>query len=301
MTRNAAGENILCARLAARFEKRGVNNPAVIRKVSLHKANELAKKQAESSGKAAKSKRVTPGFASAKLRIAGREYRRSGYESFEAECHEFIPDGGNFGLAFAKGCRIREKAARFNEAAYERRHPSVVARARAEEEKSKKASRKTLSEAVKEKFSSAFANKADKRAEEGERFVKRSGLPRGVVAAIMLCTVLVLVVVYTYSSYTQVVTDGKRLKEEKMELLAERDHLKNLIELRDDLRDIEDYATNTIGMVKSDLVETRYVSIAGGERIEVIRGEESGESGGFFSNILSAMGSNWDRLLDYIG
>lgn len=237
---------------------------------------------------------IEPGFTSAKRRIAGREYERRAYESFEAEKHFFVPDGGKFGLAFEKGAAIRRRAASFNVEAYERRHPKSE-----KAEKNKKAeAKRSFSTVLSEKLSAALPRRSDAAPESNERFVKRSPLPKGAVVAVLICTVLLMVVLYTYSSYTQVVADGKALQAERTTLINERSRLVNMLEMRDDVREIEDYATNTIGMVKSDLVETRHVSIAGGERIEVIRAEGTEEDGGLFSTILSAMGTNWQGLFD---
>jgi len=298
MTREISGADMLCERLKARFEHRGVKNPAVINRVSLQKEKGKAQKTARAAHmakeKALRTSRIEPGFTSAKKRLPGKDYRRHEYESFDAERHDFIPDGGRFGLAFEKGARIRRRAESFNAAYYERRNPDAVRK------KTVKTDRKSFGSVLAEKIKSLIPKKSDKSAEREERTVDRTPIPKGVVAAILLCTVLLMVVLYTYASYTQVVADGKALQSEKIGLMVERDRLVNLLEVRDDVREIEDYATNTIGMVKSDLVETRYVSIAGGERIEVVKADEPEENSGFFSTILSAMGTNWERLLEYI-
>ncbi|MBQ7669906.1 MAG: hypothetical protein IJS45_04195 [Clostridia bacterium] len=298
MPRDDVQTNELCEKLRARFENRGINNPQVKNKISLHKEHTKAMRSARARREAMEEKyrasRIEPGFTSAKRRIPGREYERRAYESFEAEKHYFVPDGGNFGLAFEKGAAIRRRAAAFNVEAYERRHPKNET----VKETKKEPSKKTFASVLSEKISASLPRKSDGAPESNERYVRKSPLPKGVVAAVLICTVLLMVVLYTYSSYTQVVADGKALQAERTELLSERSRLVNMLEMRDDVREIEDYATNTIGMVKSDLVETRHVSIAGGERIEVIRAEGTEEEGGLFSTIMSAMGTNWQGLFD---
>ncbi len=301
MTNGAVGNDMLCEKLRARFEYRGVNNPAVKNRVSLQKENEKKRKIAiaenEKRAKEYRDSRIEPGFTSAKQRLPGREYSRRVIDSFEAERHDFIPDGGRFGLAFEKGAAIRSRAEAFNVKAYERRNPSVVKRSK--KEAAKTAPKKSFKSVMGEKIASLMPKREDTKPEDGERVIKRNPIPKGVVAGILVCTVLVMIVIYTFATYTQVVSDGKALENERTALMVERGRLINLLEVRDDVREIEDYATNTIGMVKSDLVESRYVSIAGGERIEVIKADEP-EEGGFFSNILSAMGTNWDKLLEYL-
>ncbi len=291
---------ILCERLKAKFENRGVNNPYVQNRVSLMKEKEKVDRAVRAEREMKKKtepKKIEPGFTSAKRRLAGREYRRRVYESFDAEQHVFIPDGGRFGLAYEKGAAIRRRAASFNARAYEARHPGVVVVRKPKKEI--KASRRSFKEVMRDRIASMIPSKPDSARDTGEKIVKKMPVPKGVVAAVLLCTMLLLAVLYTYSSYTQIVADGKALQAERVELLEERSHLNNLLEVRDDVREIEDYATNTIGMVKSDLVETRHVSIAGGERVEVIKADGT-EEGGLFSTVLSAVSTNWERLMEYL-
>lgn len=73
----------------------------------------------------------------------------------------------------------------------------------------------------------------------------------------------------------------------------------NLIGVKDDIREIEEYALNEIGMVKSDYVQSATVSVAGGEHIDVIDAGEA-EDANFFSTLLSAMSGRLDALKDYI-
>ena len=296
-----ASNNSLYERLSARFEHRGVKNPAVIRNVSLEKervrserANDNRKKDVK-----ARDRKIEPGFTSAKKRLIGRDYRRHDYESFAPEKHDFVPDGGTFERAFKTGTRIRARAAAFNPAAYERRNPEAVRRERKQNHNITKVEKTPFKEVLKDRFKAIVPRRADVKAAPDERIVKRASIPKGIVASILLCTVLLMFVLYTYASYTEAVTEGKKLQNERVVLLLERERLENLLELRDDVRDIEDYAVNTLGMVKSDLVETRYVKIAGGERIEVVKADEPEEGGGFFATILSVMGTNWERLMEY--
>ena len=293
---------VLCERLKARFENRGVNNPDVQSRVSLMKEKEKVDRRIRAQREAKKKsapKKIEPGFTSAKRRLSGSEYRRHVYDSFDAEEHFFVPDNGRFGLAYEKARVIRRRAASFDRRAYEVRHPGAVKIVK-KPKVEVKASRRSFKEVMGERIASMIPTRPESAREAGEKIVKRSPIPKGAVAAILLCTLLLLAVLYTYSSYTQIVADGKALQAEKVELLEEKSRLSGLLEVRDDVREIESYATNTIGMVKSDLVETRHISIAGGERVEVIRANGGEEQGGLFSTVLSAVSTNWERLMDYL-
>lgn len=137
--------------------------------------------------------------------------------------------------------------------------------------------------------------------ELNEKKVSSVPMSKSFIASVLLCTVMLMVVLFTYSSYTQLNNNVELLENEKQTLIAEQEQLESLLAVRDDIREIEDYATNVIGMVKSDYVETRYVSVADGERIEVISAQDEEEdAGNLFSTLLSAMGGNWERVLEYI-
>ncbi|MBR6917279.1 MAG: hypothetical protein IKN38_03760 [Clostridia bacterium] len=302
MTRNySTNENSLCEVLKQNFENRGVNNPNVINKVSLYKEKQLMQRRAEARRELAEknakaSDKVTPGLISAKHRMPGREYRRPRIDSFRYENDGFIAEGG-LAETYERASSIRERASKFDPAAYERRRHIVK---EAKDRKAEPKKKKSFGEVLSQKLYEKRLERAEASRESFEKVVKKKSIPKGLVASILVCTLLLMVVLYTYSTYTETVARGKALQNEKIELQLERDRVQSLYELRDDVREIEDYAVNTIGMVKSDLVETRYVSIAGGERIEVIRAEEPEEGEGFFSTFLSAIGTNWERLMDYI-
>ncbi|MBQ7714961.1 MAG: hypothetical protein IJT70_03720 [Clostridia bacterium] len=299
MTANQTTANVLCERLSERFANRGIKNPDVIERVSREKDKSRASKSANVNHKAkAKVARRTilePGYTSAKMMMPGSAYRRAPGNGSGTKEVAYVPDGGKFGTAFVMGAGIRARAERFDPYEYERRNRIVPSSGKAEKKK-----KRTLGKAMKEEFKKKLKDRTTDIDTFNEKVVKKSPLPKGIIAAILLCTVMLLVVIYTYSSYAQVTSEGTALQSRKTELLVERDRLHNLLELRDDIREIEDYAVNNIGMVKSDLVETRYVSIAGGERIEVVRSEQPEESGGIFATLLNAMGGSWERLLEYL-
>ncbi len=138
--------------------------------------------------------------------------------------------------------------------------------------------------------------------DEEERVARRDLKSRFSIRAV-ICIVFVLgafmLVLQANSSYSRALTEVRNLREEQTELTAERDRLVNLIGVKDDIREIEEYALNEIGMVKSDYVQSATVSVAGGEHIDVIDAGEA-EDANFFSTLLSAMNGRLDALKDYI-
>ena len=68
---------------------------------------------------------------------------------------------------------------------------------------------------------------------------------------------------------------------------------------KNDIRVIEQIATEEIGMVKSNRVESKYISVAAGERVALPEAAAEEESG-VFTTLLSAAGSNWEKIMEYI-
>lgn len=161
-------------------------------------------------------------------------------------------------------------------------------------------------EKVKEKksFSSAFSEyvydlvKKDDDENEG-KVVHNSVFSLRFIACIVFVTVAFMLVLSANSAYSRELAEVKELRDEQTVLLAEKDRLVNLLSIKDDIREIEDYAVNEIGMVKSDYVEARTVSVAGGEHIDVINADVE-ENANIFSTLLSALGSNLETIKDYV-
>lgn len=308
---NSSAENeLLCRKLTLKYRARfnaAIQNAAAIekrRKENIRLAAEKkanAKKASVKAAKAAKaSKKFLPGLISAKNSAHEPTFKNGA----------FVPNNGKFTYAYARGANLRAYAADFDRELYERFMPAD-ARCRdgaydgAEEARTRKKTSRRAARKEKKRISKAAEGYKCARREETdapeERRVRTAPISKAFVAALALCTALITVMIYTYSSYSQISATVSDLRSEEEVLTVERDRLKGRIELRDDIRVIEDRAVNEIGMVQSDYVEKRYVSIAGGERIDVISNDSGEESASFFSTLLSAMGGQFERFLeDYI-
>lgn len=292
MTRqNTSGSEILCQNLTYKYRNRidsAIANAEMIEKRRKEDSlrREKARKAENAKKKAGAKVKFTPGLASAKRAV--RE------PSFDGA---FASDG-RFTYAYSRGAEVRANTAGFDRELYRMCRPEVTREKRIDTEvKTKKSKTK--------KIISAVSRENKRRREETpaptERRVRTAPISKAFIAGILICTVLLIVVLNTYASYSQVSADVNDLKSVKAELTVERDRLKGRLEIRDDIKVIENTAVNEIGMVQSDYVEKRYVSIAGGERIEVISNEGTeGEDANFFSTLLSAMSGQFERILDYI-
>lgn len=263
MTNQYTGSNQLCDKLRYKFKDRGINKIAAVNSSApRNNTRQGAKKTVQKTTQRPVSK-VAPQI------------------NFD----------GKYSVAYARGMGIKMRAERFNSEAYERRHGIS-------KNQSTLTVKKSFTDVVKERVSKIFSR--DNLVVDGERKVKSKPVPKGFVASLLLCTVLLLVVISTYASYTEANAELRELQDEQTLLLEERDKVANLLSVRDDIREIEIYATEEIGMVKSDYVETRHVSVAGGERMEIIEVPEEETPDNLFSTLLSAMGGYRERILEYI-
>lgn len=132
-----------------------------------------------------------------------------------------------------------------------------------------------------------------------EHRTKRTPVPFATCALLAICTIMVMVVVYSFSQiheYSSLIND---YKSQQKELARQATDLEIALEERDDIRNIEKTATEDIGMVSSDMVQSRFVSVATPDRVEVVKSEE--DSGGAFSSLLSVLGEKLGWVGDYFG
>lgn len=195
-----------------------------------------------------------------------------------------------YGSLMNKYAGLRAYAGKFNEKAYLYYNPEAESNKKVIKEK------KSFGVSMKERFKSLFGK--DEEENEG-KVIHNNKFSKKFVAGLVAVTAVLLMVLYTSSVYSSALSEVKTLRDEQTELIAERDRLVNLLGVMDNIREIEDYAVNEIGMVKSDCVEKRSISIAGGEHIEVIDATDE-EDTNLFSTLLSAMGGNLELIKDYI-
>ena len=132
-----------------------------------------------------------------------------------------------------------------------------------------------------------------------EHRTKRTPVPFATCALLAICTIMVMVVVYSFSQIHEYSSLINSYKSQQKELARQAADLEIALEERDDIRAIEKAATENIGMVSSDVVQSKFVSVATPDRVEVV---ESGEdSGGGFSSLLSILGEKLGWVGDYFG
>ncbi len=151
---------------------------------------------------------------------------------------------------------------------------------------------------------SAAAAARDKKAKTRyeEVRVARSPFPFAALITATIFTVILLAVMFAFVQNYELSGEISKLEAERDTLTRQEQILQLQLEQRDDIRVIEDIAVNKIGMVKNDLVENRFVSVSGGNRVELSAPlqEEEEENSNVFSGMLSAIGENFAKLREYI-
>jgi len=132
----------------------------------------------------------------------------------------------------------------------------------------------------------------------------RAPFPFAAVTMLSVFTVMLLVLLFSFAQNYELTSEISTLQNDARALQQLEKDLSVQLEERDDIRVIENIAVNELGMVKNDLVESRFVSVSGGDRIELNENrpeeENANKKSGFFSTMLSAIGENFDRLMEYI-
>ena len=132
-----------------------------------------------------------------------------------------------------------------------------------------------------------------------EKKIKKNEFPLGVIVAVVICALLFMLVVYC-SMQKAIVEDEISKLESKVTALNNTEKALTIqLEMRDDLREIEKYAIETIGMVKKENVQTKYITTVGEEKSVFLdyADEEETKSG---SAILSMFGNKLSEFVEYI-
>lgn len=128
--------------------------------------------------------------------------------------------------------------------------------------------------------------------------------PMATVSLLAIFTVMIMVIIVSFAQNYELNSDIAALEAQAQALAQSERELALALEERDDIRVIEDIAINRIGMVRGNLVESRFVSVSGGDRIVLNTTEQNADApkGGYglFSTMLSAIGENLDKLREYV-
>ncbi len=167
------------------------------------------------------------------------------------------------------------------------------ARARAE----MRAFEKSRAKAARAK-AKAEARRAEAELRGREIAVEKVKLPFWFIFGVVMSFVLLMGVVFSFSSVTESNAKLSSLKSEIASVENESGKLRLALAEKNDLNVIEQLATHEYNMVKEGSVQRKYISVSSGDRIVLEDTEtEGGES--FFGAMLSSASSAFDGILDY--
>lgn len=122
--------------------------------------------------------------------------------------------------------------------------------------------------------------------------------PIGAVVIVTICTLLLMFTVLSYVQINEYTIEVASLKGELSDLIEERKELELSLEEKNDMLMIEEKA-NELGMVKSDQLTKKHISLDQEDKIEVVE-TEPGEDMTVVSSVMSAIAYNFKGLWEYM-
>lgn len=139
------------------------------------------------------------------------------------------------------------------------------------------------------------AQQSINRTGEPERYVRSSHLPVSVFAAIIVCFIMMMFMIYGGVMVRGVMSDISDLESESASLAERERELSLELEVKNDLRVIEEIAVNDLGMIKKDFITKNYITMGNEDSIEVYAKGDANKPDSS-STLLSAIG----RFMEYL-
>lgn len=128
----------------------------------------------------------------------------------------------------------------------------------------------------------------------------RYSFPAAIIMTALAFTVLIFAIVTTSVRISEITTENSALQRTYDSLVSEENKLRMELEIRDDLRTVENLAKNEYGMVKQDQVERYYLRTYNADKIELIE-EKAAEKTSILDKISGVFGAIGGRILSFFG
>lgn len=140
---------------------------------------------------------------------------------------------------------------------------------------------------------------ARKKAAAGDRTteyeLKRTRLPVALIVLTLVGVLIIFTLVESLAEVYQTSTDIARMKETRDALKETAEALELKLDEKNDVRTIREIAVGELGMADEDSMQRRFISVSGGERIELLETEDdSPQAGGV---LFSSLGEFVNRFL----
>ena len=116
---------------------------------------------------------------------------------------------------------------------------------------------------------------------------------------LVIGTMMIMSIVLSFSEIYQTTSEIAQLENTLAALQDQAAELELELEEKNDIRVIEQIATEKLGMVKEDSVQRKYISLSDGERIDIIEDENAEEETAAPGVLLSSIWSSLGNLFDY--
>ena len=113
-------------------------------------------------------------------------------------------------------------------------------------------------------------------------------LPTAMLLCMMVCTMMILSVVWGSAMVGRAAEEVDALESQVAELANAERELSRALDQKNDLRTIERIAVDELGMIGTDLITKKYISVSGIDVIEAFDSEDKESVG--LSTLLSAIG-----------
>lgn len=123
--------------------------------------------------------------------------------------------------------------------------------------------------------------------------------PVSAVVIVTICTLLLMFTVVSYVQINEYTIEVASLRGELSDLVAEGNDLDVKLEQKNDMLEIERIAIEEYGMVKSDQLTKKHISLDQEDKIEVVE-TEPGEDMTVVSSVMSAIAANFQGLWEYM-
>lgn len=226
---------------------------------------------------------------------------RNGYANKQSVRHMVEPNSRNLPQTAPVRQMTRDEAISRSRSAERRRREAL--------QRQEEARRLTLET---QKRASAAAKRAARKARKAQADLYRElrnlntiktdsryTFPLAIIMTALAFTMLILAIVTTSVQISEVTTENSMLQRTYDSLVSDENKLRMELEVRDDLRTVENLAKNEYGMVKQDQVERYYLRTYNADKIELIEEEEVVEKESWtdkFTDALSAVGK---RILSF--
>lgn len=210
---------------------------------------------------------------------------------------------GAFGKAYAAGDRVKKISSKVrvhSKDRYTKKNVSkeMLARGRADIPRSRRAVVKSDTDAKAKTGFFAKLRESVKDIHKAEHRVRSTPFPIAYAALIVVCAIMSMALLFGHSQVSECEGRIGDLGVRYEELSEETAKLELQLETRDDIRKIENIAVEQMGMVSSDVAQTKFVSVSAEDKVEILRVDEKETEGGF-STLLSAIGEGIGKFGEY--